>query len=97
MPTLRAASRSQRGRLDMRLDEEQKALLERAAELSGQTLTAFVLDSARRAAEQTVRHHSLIALSARDAEAFVEALLNPPPPAPRLARSLRRQRRLPTQ
>ena len=37
---------AQRERLDMRLDAEQKHRLERAAELSGQTLTAFVLDSA---------------------------------------------------
>ncbi len=96
MPAVHSASRSQqragRQRLDMRLDAEQKELLERAAELSGQTLTAFVLDSARRAAEQAVRDHSLITLSVRDAQTFVEALLNPPPLAPRLARSLRRQR-----
>lgn len=76
----------------MRVDAEQKALLERAASLNGQTLSAFVLASARRAAEQTIRDHDEIRLSVRDAEAFVAALLEPTLLPDPLRRALERRR-----
>ncbi|HZB94937.1 MAG TPA: DUF1778 domain-containing protein [Herpetosiphonaceae bacterium] len=41
-------------------------------------------DSARRRPEELIREHEVIRLSARDSLAFVEALLNPPPPSPHI-------------
>jgi len=52
--------------------------------LEGRSLTDFVLASVQRAAEQTIREHDVITLSARDSRAFVEALLHPEPASARL-------------
>src|SRR5206468_3522419 len=67
-------------RLGARLPADVKATLQRAADLSGRSLSDFVLASARAAAEETIRQHEVILLTARDSEALAKALLNPPPP-----------------
>ena len=71
-------------RLGARLTAEQTALLQRAADISGRSLTEFVISSAQAAAEQTIRTHQVIELSTRASEQLVNALLNPPPPNERL-------------
>ena len=71
---------AKRYRFDARLNESQRVLLQRAADLEGRTLTDFVLHSAELAAEHTIRERTMLVLSARDTEAFVDALLNPPEP-----------------
>jgi len=76
MPT----SLSKQERLEARITPEQKELLQQAAALEGTSLTDFVVRSAQRAAEQSIRDHALIALTARESQAFVEALLEPPAP-----------------
>lgn len=75
-------------RIEMRCSAEQKELLEHAASLQGQTVTEFVLTSARQAAEQTVRDYDVLHLTLRDARAFVDTILDPPPPAPRLLQAM---------
>ncbi len=77
-------ARPARGRLAARINPEQKELLQRAADLQGRSLSDFVIESAQRAAEEVIREHEVITLSARDSRAFAEALLNPPPPNERL-------------
>lgn len=67
-------------RFDARLDEDQKTLIQRAADLEGRTMTDFVLHSAKIAAEHTIQDRAMLILSARDTEAFVNAILNPPEP-----------------
>lgn len=71
-------------RLATRLNASQKALLERAAALHGQTLSSFVLASAEEAAIRTIREHETIALTARDRAVFTAALLDPPQPSAKL-------------
>ena len=56
-------------------------LFQRAADVSGQTLTEYVVSSAEAAAEAIIGAPDIIKLSARDSIAFVEALLNPPEPS----------------
>jgi len=43
-------------------------------------MTDFVLHSAKVAAERTIQERAMMILSARDTEAFVNAILNPPEP-----------------
>jgi uncharacterized protein (DUF1778 family) len=62
-------------RFDARLNESQKLLIQRAADLEGRTLTDFVLHSAESAAERTIQERTMLVLSARDTEAFVQTLL----------------------
>jgi uncharacterized protein (DUF1778 family) len=67
-------------RLEARVSPEQKELMQRAAALEGQTLTHFVVSSAQRAAEQTIREHEVLMLTPQESRQFVEALLNAPTP-----------------
>jgi len=62
-------------RFDARLNEEQKILIQRAADLEGRTMTDFVLHSAEAAAERTIEERAMLILSARGTEAFVDAIL----------------------
>ena len=92
-----AVSRASRGRaraerLETRVTEEQKNLIERAAALQGRTLTDFVLTSLQDAARRAIEEHQRLELSVRDSEAFVEALLNPKPVNDRLRETVRRYR-----
>lgn len=77
-------------RIEARVDPEQKRLFERAAQVEGVTLTDFAISSMQRAATQTLQEHTLIVLSARDQQAFVEALMNPPEPNETLRRAAKR-------
>ena len=92
-----AASKPTRGRiraerLEARVTAEQKDLIERAAALQGRTLTDFVLTSVQNAARRAIEEHHKLALSVRDSEAFVDALLTPQPVNDRLRDTVRRYR-----
>lgn len=71
-------------RLEARLSPVQKGLFQRAADLSGRTLSEFVIKSAEDAAERVVREQAVIRLSPEDQTAFVKALLDDAAPSPRL-------------
>ncbi len=73
-----------RERIGARITPEQKALLQRAADLTGRSLTDFVVASAQAAAEETIRRHQVIQLTARDSERLAQALLDPPAPNDKL-------------
>ena len=79
-------------RLEARITADQKALIQRAAELEGRSLTDYVVSSVQDAAKRTVESHDVIVLSAADSRAFVDALLDPPPINDRLKDSVRRFR-----
>jgi uncharacterized protein (DUF1778 family) len=74
-------------RFGARLKPEAKELLERAAALTGRSLTDFVLTSAEEAALRTIREHELVRLTARDSKAFVAALLENTKPNKRLRKA----------
>jgi uncharacterized protein (DUF1778 family) len=71
-------------RLEARVSQLQKSLLQRAATLSGRTLSEFVVASAQEAARKVIQEHESIRLSQAEQTAFVRALLNPPAPSERL-------------
>jgi len=77
-------------RLEARLTDEQEALFQHAADLTGRTLTEFVVSSAQEVAVRTVREHEVLTLSGRDRQVFVEAILKPRPPNRRLRQAARR-------
>ncbi|MBI4320891.1 MAG: DUF1778 domain-containing protein [Chloroflexi bacterium] len=81
-------------RLEARVTRQQKELVQRAADLSGRSLTDFIVSSLQSAAEETIRTHQVIELTARDTEAFVSSLLNPPVPNERLRAAARRYRQI---
>ncbi len=79
-------------RFDARLNEEQKTLIQRAADLEGRTMTDFVLHSAEAAAERTIRERAMLIMTARETETFVNSILNPARPG-RVLRTAARQYR----
>lgn len=64
-------------RLDLRLTEPQKQLIERAAELSGSTLAGFAISELVDAASTLVARSRSMVLDAQDWEVFVAALDSP--------------------
>ena len=81
-------------RFDARLNEEQKFLIQKAADMEGRTMTNFVLYSAERAAERTIQERTMLILSARETEVFVNALLHPAKPGSTLRAAAARYKRL---
>ena len=65
-------------RLEARISVEQKAVLQRAATLSGRTLSEFVVASAQDAARRVIQEHETVHLSRAEQIAFVSTLLKPP-------------------
>jgi uncharacterized protein (DUF1778 family) len=67
-------------RIEARLPAATKQLIERAAGLTGVTLSDFVISKAYEAASIVVREHESWVLSRQQGKAFTEALLHPPEP-----------------
>ena len=81
-------------RLEARLPAEVHALLKRAAEIEGRSLTDFVVSAAREAARKTIEEASMIKLSAEDQQRFAATLIDPAPLTPAMERAISRHRRL---
>ncbi|MDX1252999.1 MAG: DUF1778 domain-containing protein [Gammaproteobacteria bacterium] len=64
-------------RLGLRATPEQEAVLRRAAEVAHKSLTDFILDSACRAAEQTLLDQRLFMVSGSQYQALMELLERP--------------------
>ena len=81
-------------RLEARLPSEVHALLKRAAEIQGRTLTDFVVTAAREAACRTIEEAEIIRVSREDQQEIASSILEPPAPTPALKRAFRRRRAL---
>ena len=68
---------SRSSRLGLRATREQGAVLRKAAEASGKSLTEFILDSACLAAEQALLDQRLFLVSNRQYRALLELLDQP--------------------
>jgi uncharacterized protein (DUF1778 family) len=90
---IRKAPKAKDYRFDARLNEEQKILIQKAADLEGRTMTDFVLRSAQAAAERTLQDRAMLILSARETESFVDAVLNPAEPGPVLRAAARQYKK----
>lgn len=74
------ATHQSMARLEARVSPEIKALLQKAADLEGRTLTDFVVACVQAEAYRVIERNQTLKLSVEDSEAFVDALLNPPQP-----------------
>jgi uncharacterized protein (DUF1778 family) len=78
---LKAASESKkRERLEARMTQVQKLMIERAARIRGTSVTNFVLVSAQEAAAETIKDFEVLTLRDKARGVFVETLLHPPAP-----------------
>jgi uncharacterized protein (DUF1778 family) len=87
-------NRTTSARLEARLPAQTHALLKRAAEIEGRSLTDFVVAAASAAARKTIEEAGMIRLSVDDQRGFAEALIDPPPLKPAMKRAIKRHRRL---
>jgi len=87
-------NRTRSTRLQARLSPETLALVKRAAEIEGRSVSDFVVTAARQAAQRTIAETQIIRLSVADQQALAEALANPPKPTPGLRRARTAHRRL---
>ena len=81
-------------RLEARIDPEVHALLKRAAEIQGRTLSDFVVSAAQDAALQTIERAGVIQLSLEDQQRFAAELIDPSPLAPAMERAIQRHKEL---
>ena len=66
-------------RLEARITPDALAIVKRAAELQGRSVSDFVVAAAQEVAQRTIGDAQLIRLSVEDQRTFAEALANPPP------------------
>ncbi|HXN58465.1 MAG TPA: DUF1778 domain-containing protein [Candidatus Angelobacter sp.] len=76
-------------RIQARIPPEALALVRRAAEIQGRSLSDSMVAAAQEAAHRTIEETSLIRLSAQDQRRFMELLLHPPELAPAMKRARR--------
>jgi len=74
--------------LEARLTLDIHALLKRAAEIQGRSLSDFVVSAAQHAAVETIEQADMIRLSQADQERFVAALFESSPLAPAMERAI---------
>lgn len=77
-------------RLEARISTDLHALLKRAAEIQGRTMTDFVVSAVQDAAQRAIEQAEVIRLSLADQQRFAEALLSPPKPSAALKRAMAR-------
>lgn len=81
-------------RLEARITPNLQALLRRAAEIEGRSVTDFVVSAVQEAAERRIEQAQVMRLSLEDQKAFVNAILNPPEPTAALKQAFQRHREL---
>ena len=77
--------------VNLRVDDETKFLIDRAAFALGQSRTEFMLRSARERATEILLNQTLFVLGGANWSAFVDALDTPPPPNAKLKALLLRK------
>ena len=79
-------------RLEARIVPKALAIVRRAAELQGRSVSDVVVAAAHDAAQRAIEEAQLIGLSVEDQRRFVERLLNPSSPTAALRRARKAQR-----
>lgn len=77
-------------RVDIRMSEEHKLILEQAAAVSGQPLTSFVLSSTLDRAREILERETITKLSRRDMSRLLEILEESDEPGPALRKAAKR-------
>ena len=83
-------SHSRDERIDIRVNSESKSMFLKAAELSGQNLSAFVVEAVRERAIRVLDEYDKIRLNNQARDLFLDALANPPAPNAALRRAAKK-------
>ena len=74
--------------LNMRINGEERALIDRAAKIRGKNRSDFVLSAARREAEATILEQTILQVSPDVYAAFLQRLDQCPKPSERLLKTM---------
>ena len=89
MPSL-----SKTARIEARIAPDALALVRRAAEIQGRSVSDFIVAAAQDAAMHTIEQTQIIRLSIEDQRRIADAIFDPPPPTPALVRAAKAHKRL---
>ena len=81
-------------RIEARITPAALAVVRRAAEIQGRSVSDFVVAAAQEAASRTIQETEIIRLSIEGQRQIAELILNPPEPNRALVRAFRRRREL---
>lgn len=85
---------SRTARVEARIAPDALAVIKRAAEVQGRSISDFMVAAAHEAARRTVEEEQIVRLSTEDQARFVEALLDPSEPSFALKRAKKAHRDL---
>jgi len=77
-------------RIDLRLNADDKSMIEEAAALTNQSISQFMVSTAAIRAEEIIEQHRRLILSEESWNRVMEAISNPPTPNARLKRAANR-------
>jgi len=72
-----AATQNKNERINLRMKSSAKRLIDLAAGFEGKTVSHFILTSALKSAEQTVKEHQMMTLNTENSKTFFDALTAP--------------------
>lgn len=87
-----AETAGQESRLSIRVDAERKAVIARAAQQQGETLSDFVLENAYQVAKELLIDEGPVSLTRKQVAHIFATLDNPPPSSVSAVRKLLKQR-----
>ena len=91
-----AITKPRRETLNLRIPAVERNLIDRAAESAGKTRTDFILEAARRAAEEALLDRALMVVSPEAYAKFLKRLDRTAQPGERLRRTMRAKALWPT-
>ena len=77
-------------RIDLRLTDDDKSIIEEAAAISNQTITQFVVASDSERAAEVIEQHRRMVLNEQSWSLVMAAITQPPAPNDRLKRAAKR-------
>ncbi len=77
-------------RIDLRLTDDDKSMIEEAAAISNQSVSQFMLNSASQRAAEVIEQHRRVILNEESRTRVMDALSNPPSPGEKLKRAAKR-------
>lgn len=81
-------------RIEARIAPDVLAVVRRAAEIEGRSLSDFLVVAAQEAARRTIEQTQIIRLSMEEQERFVALLLDPPAPSAAITRAAKAHKKL---
>ncbi|EBF4218748.1 DUF1778 domain-containing protein [Salmonella enterica] len=81
-------------RIDLRLNEDDKHMIEEAAALTNQSISQFMVSTASKRAAEVIDQHRRQLLNEESWNLVMEAITNPPAPNDRLKRAAKRLQEL---